>query len=204
MMLFRALPKIPTLRRDPVKMQRKFDAAQLRKQQKEQAQQRKKEAAEKRKQERDKLAQRRKVAALVEQQKRDAEKARRQQAKKDAKQEAQHAKKAKASEAYMLLQRQQELAEMDRKQKRLLAITPFQQRNATLDHHLLTPTQRHVLIRSLVMMQMQHEWLSLGQRGVIALYGYPFTKVQRSHRTNWAIPFSLFAGNRSRRERTTR
>ena len=196
MMLFRALPKIPTLRRDPVKMQRKFDAAQLRKQQKEQAQQRKREAAEKRKQERDKLAQRRKVAALVEQQKRDAEKARRQQAKKDAKQEAQHAKKAKASEAYMLLQRQQrqqELAEMDRKQKRLLAITPFQQRNATLDHHLLTPMQRHVLIRSLVMMQMQHEWLSLGQRGVIALYGYPFTKVQRSHRTSWAVPFSLFA-----------
>lgn len=181
---------LSTFRIDPIWQNRKFDEKQRKKQLKEEAQQARKEATEKRAAEREKLAQKRKVAALVEQQKRDAAKALRKQQKEDKKNEAQTAKQAKASEAYMLAQqheRERELSELGRKQRRLMSITPFRPRDP-IQSARLAPLQRHLLVKTLVMMQMQTEWMSLAQRGMIGLYGYPFisrTANQERH-NKWA------------------
>ncbi|WFC98662.1 hypothetical protein MYAM1_001393 [Malassezia yamatoensis] len=70
-------------------------------------------------------------------------------------------------------ERQRELAEMDRKQKRLLAITPFRRREDGSEVEL-SAEQRHGLLKSLVMMQMQQEFLDLARPGILSQYGYPF------------------------------
>ena len=168
---------LSVFRSDPVKQHRKFDEKQRKKQLKDQALQARKEAQDQRAAEKEKLAQKRKVAALVEQQKRDAAKARRKQEKEDKQNAAQTARQAKASEAFMLAQqreRERELSELGRKQRRLMSITPFRPRDPTRSGPRLAPLQRHLLVKTLVMMQMQTEWQSLARRGMIGLYGYPF------------------------------
>ena len=168
---------LSVFRSDPVKQHRKFDEKQRKKQLKEQALQARKEAQDQRAAEKEKLAQKRKVAALVEQQKRDAAKARRKQEKEDKQNAAQTARQAKASEAFMLAQqreRERELSELGRKQRRLMSITPFRPRDPSRSGPRLAPLQRHLLVKTLVMMQMQTEWQSLARRGMIGLYGYPF------------------------------
>ncbi|WFD17905.1 hypothetical protein MCAP1_000116 [Malassezia caprae] len=166
-------------------MQKKIEAQQQKDelaQQKREESARKKEEALSRKEvlekKREEMAQQRKRAALLKQQQRDAEKERRQKAKLESKEEAARAKQAKASEALLQAeaqQRQREVAEMDRKQRRLLSITPFQQRHPKMNHNLLNPVQRHMLLKVLVMMQMQREWLALGVPGTMGLYGFPFS-----------------------------
>jgi len=165
-------------------MQKKMEAQQQKDelaQQKREESARKKEEALVRKEalekKREELVQQRKRAALLKQQQRDAEKERRQKAKLDSKEEATRAKQAKASEALLLAearQRQRAAAEMDRKQRRLLSITPFQPRHPEMNHNLLSPMQRHMLVKVLVMMQMQREWLALGVPGTMGMYGFPF------------------------------
>lgn len=187
------------------KTQRKLDAMQKKmeaRQQKEAlAQQKREESALKKEKamirkealekKRDEMAQQRKRAALLKQQQRDAAKERRQKAKLDKKEEAMRAKQAKASEALMLAeaqQRQRAVAEMDRKQRRLLSITPFQPRHPGLKQNLLNPVQRHMLLKVLVMMQMQREWLALGDPGTLSMYGFPFTSSTPSQRSsNWQL-----------------
>lgn len=177
-------------------MQKKIDAQQRKDElalQKREESARKKEEALARKaaleKKREEMAQQRKRAALLKQQQRDAEKERQQQSKLERKEEALRAKQAKANEALIqaeAVQRQKALAEMDRKQRRLLAITPFEPRHPVLDHNLLTPVQRHTLLKVLVMMQMQREWLALGTPGTLGMYGFPFALSSPSQQqTSW-------------------
>ncbi|KAI3626467.1 hypothetical protein CBS9595_001828 [Malassezia furfur] len=134
-----------------------------------------------------------KELAMTERQRKQDARERKAAEKRDAKLDAQRQREIQKTEALAAVreqERQRELAEMDRKQKRLMAITPFRRREDA-DEVLLTPEQRHGLLKSLVMMQMQQEFLDFGHPGILAQYGYPFTSegmsVQRSRRRELAF-----------------
>lgn len=132
------------------------------------------EKAQQREAEREK----KKQAAYVAKQQKLSEKARKLEAKQLAKEESRMEKQAKQSELLMeqqRLERERELASMDRKQKRLLAITPFRRRHPRMEMSILTPVQRHALVKALVQLQIQDEWMGLGVPGALGLYGFPFS-----------------------------
>lgn len=134
-----------------------------------------------------------KEQALAERQRKQDARERKAAEKRDSKLAAQRQREMQKTEALAAVreqERQRELAEMDRKQKRLLAVTPFRRREDA-EEVLLTPEQRHGLLKSLVMMQMQQEFLDFGHPGILAQYGYPFTSesmgVQQSRRRELAF-----------------
>ena len=141
---------------------------------------RKREAAEREKQEKRELKERlaeekRNARELAEQQKTDLRE-RRQQEKEERKREEERKKEAETA-AFLAevheQERARELREIQRKQQRLTSLTPFRRRENAAER-VLTPHRRHVIIKSLVMMQMHAEFLQLAQPGSLTQYGYPF------------------------------
>lgn len=106
-------------------------------------------------------------AALQEQ--RAEEKAEQRAAEQRKREEAETARIAEAEEA----QRNKELREVDRRQRRLATLTPFRRRSDATEINL-TPEHRHQLLRALVMMVMNEEAHELVQPRGIEMYGYPF------------------------------
>lgn len=135
--------------------------------------------------------QKKEAAEIVRQRKAD-EKERRATEKKDAKAAIVRQRELQATEAIAASrekERMRELSEMDRKQKRLLSVTPFRRRMGA--EVSLTPIQRHGLLKSLVMMQMQQEFLDFGRPGILTQYGFPFasdsSEVQKRRRMQLAL-----------------
>ncbi|PKI85487.1 hypothetical protein MVES_000584 [Malassezia vespertilionis] len=129
----------------------------------------------------------REAAEILRQQKLD-EKARKQQEKNVAREAVQRDQEAKETAAIAQAREQERLrerAEMDRKQRRLLAITPFRRRQRAVDVEL-EPEQRHELLKALVMMQINQEFLDFGRPNILTMYGYPFasdsSEIQRKRR----------------------
>lgn len=177
-------------RADENKTEAKQRVAQAKAEAKEAAAQRKAEAKEQAAASR---LQKKEAAEVLRQRKAD-DKERRAAEKEEAKAAARLQREMKKTEAIAAareLERQRELAEMDRKQKRLLALTPFRRREDAADL-VLTPEQRHGLLKSLVMMQMQQEFLDFGRPGILAQYGYPFTSDSSGQQQRRRIELAFF------------
>ncbi|WFD29191.1 hypothetical protein MSPP1_000197 [Malassezia sp. CBS 17886] len=107
------------------------------------------------------------------------------------------ARETEALAAARELEHKQAIAELDRQQQRLLSITPFRRREKSGDV-VLTPIVRHNLLKSLVMMQMQQEWLELVRPDALSQYGYPFSRDSSEVHGRMQLLVRLFGGKKTR------
>ena len=113
----------------------------------------------------------------------------------DARRAAAQERKARETETIIAARRDErdrELNEVERRRQRLLSITPYRARPGA--QVVLTPLQRHHLLKILVMMQMQEEFLALGHPGILSQYGYPFARDAADLRPRHRLPWHARSG----------